>query len=456
MSARFEEHEIRRALGLPASPGRTRFDSVSTDTRQLQRGALFVALRGERFDGHAFLSRAAAKGALGAVIEEGVVPPELDLEWFVVPDTTRALGDLARYYRRRCAARVIGVTGSSGKTTVKEMLAGVLSAERPAHATSGNLNNQIGVPLTILDAPPAAEFWVLEMGSNAPGEIARLASIAEPDDALVTTVGPAHLEGFGDEVGVLREKLSLVRAAKPAGAVVVGERPEVLGNSATEIRPDTIVAGLDTRATWHPDRWGIGATSAWFERAGTRYEIAVGGEHHLRDAILASSMAEAVGIRSPAIVEGLASYRPVGMRGALLQLGRITLVADCYNANPESFEAAIEFCVNAFPDRRLMAVVGSMLELGPQSAAAHQRIARALIDAGFSRVVALGEFRPAFDALSGTTNGARVTSVPNPADAVTTLASDLTGDEVILVKASRGERLERVVEGLSEQFAAGG
>jgi UDP-N-acetylmuramoyl-tripeptide--D-alanyl-D-alanine ligase len=455
MSARFEGHEVRRALGLAASPGRIHFDSVSTDTRQLRKGALFVALRGERFDGHEFLSRAARKGALGAVVEKGIVLPDLDLEWFVVSDTARALGDLARYYRRRCAARVIGVTGSSGKTTVKEMLASVLGAERPTHATSGNLNNHIGVPLTILDAPPATEFWVLEMGSNAPGEIARLASIAEPDDALVTTVGPAHLAGFGDEAGVLREKLSLVRAAKPAGNVVVGERPAVLGTAAAEIRPDTVVAGLDSSCAWRPDRWEIGAASAWFERTGSRFEIPVGGEHHLRDAILAAAMADAVGIDSAAIATGLAAYRPVGMRGAVRQIGQLTLVADCYNANPESFEAAIEYCVNAFPDRRLTAVVGSMLELGSQSAAAHERIARAMIEAGFSRVVALGEFRPAFDALSGTTNGTRVTSVSKPADAVTTLASDLVGDEVILVKASRGERLERVVEALAEQFGAG-
>lgn len=455
MSARFEGHEVRRALGLAASPGRIHFDSVSTDTRQLRKGALFVALRGERFDGHEFLSRAARKGALGAVVEEGVVLPDLDLEWFVVSDTARALGDLARYYRRRCAARVIGVTGSSGKTTVKEMLASVLGAERPTHATSGNLNNHIGVPLTILDAPPATEFWVLEMGSNAPGEIARLASIAEPDDALVTTVGPAHLEGFGDEAGVLREKLSLVRAAKPAGNVVVGERPAVLGTAAAEIRPDAVVAGLDSSCAWHPDLWDIGAASAWFERAGSRYEIPVGGEHHLRDAILAAAMADAVGIESTAIATGLAAYRPVGMRGAVRQIGRLTLVADCYNANPESFEAAIEYCVNAFPDRRLTAVVGSMLELGSQSDSAHEYIARALIEAGFSRVVALGKFRPAFDSLSETTNGTRITSVARPDDAVAALVPDLTGDEVILVKASRGERLERVVDGLAEQLGTG-
>ncbi len=452
MSARFEGHEVRRALGLPPSPVRVRFDSVSTDTRQLRKGALFVALRGERFDGHEFLARAASKGASGAVIDERCVAPDLDLEWYVVPDTTLALGDLARHYRRRCAARVIGVTGSSGKTTVKEMLARVLGAERPTHATSGNFNNQIGLPLTILAAPPDTEYWVLEMGSNAPGEIARLASIAEPDDALVTTVGPAHLEGFGDEAGVLREKLSLVRAAKSAGSIVVGGRPEHLGTAATAIRPDTIVAGLEPGADWRPDRWKIGATSVEFERSGRSYEVPVGGEHHLRDAVLAAAMADAIGIGSAAIAKGLAAYRPLGMRGALQQIGRLTLIADCYNANPESFEAAIEYCVTAFPDRRLTAVVGSMLELGPGSAAAHQRIARSLIDAGFSRVVALGDFRPAFETLSGTTNGTRITSAAEPVDAVQTLASELRGDEVVLIKASRGARLERVVEGLAERF----
>ncbi len=455
MSARFEGHEVRRALGLAASASRVRFDSVSTDTRNLQKGALFIALRGGRHDGHEFLARAARKGAAGAVVEDGHALPDLDVEWFVVPDTTRALGDLARHYRRRCAARVIGVTGSSGKTTVKEMLAGVLGAERSTHATSGNLNNQIGVPLTILAAPPDTDFWVLEMGSNSPGEIARLASMAEPDDALVTTVGPAHLEGFGDEAGVLREKLSLVRAAQVAGSVVVGERPATLGAAATEIRSDTIVAGLESSSDWHPDRWEVGAESAWFERHGRRYDLPVGGEHHLRDAVLAAAMAEAVGIGSGAIAAGLAAYRPVGMRGALRQLGRLTLVADCYNANPESFEAAIQYCVKAFPDRRLTAVVSSMLELGSQSTAAHERIARSLIEAGFSRVVALGEFRPAFDSLSRISNGMQVTSVARPADAVTTLAAELTGDEVVLVKASRGERLERVVDGLAKQFGAG-
>lgn len=452
MSARFEAHEVSRALGLAPTGRRVSFESISTDTRKLTRGALFVALAGERFDGVEFLEQAARRGAVGAVVPEGRALPNLDIEWYAVPDTTVALGELARAYRRRCARRVIGVTGSSGKTTVKEMLAGAIAAERSVHATEGNFNNQIGVPLTILAAPPDADVWVLEMGSNAPGEIARLAAIAEPDDALVTTVGPAHLEGFGDESGVMREKLALVRAAKPAGCVVVGEKPALLGSSAREIRPDTRVAGLGSGADWRPETWGVEAFTCWFERGGVRYEIPVGGEHHLRDALLAAAMAEAVGVAPGEIAEGLSGYRPVGMRGALRQFGGLTVVADCYNANPESFSSAIEYCVGAFPDRPLTAVVGSMLELGPRSAAAHEQVARALIEAGFDLIVALGEFGPAFDRLSGASNGARLARAENIDAAVESLAAALTGNEVILVKASRGERLERVIEELEARF----
>ncbi|MCL7937177.1 MAG: UDP-N-acetylmuramoyl-tripeptide--D-alanyl-D-alanine ligase [marine benthic group bacterium] len=455
MSAQFDGHEIRRALGLPGSSQRVRFGSVSTDTRQLKKGALFVALSGDRFDGFDYLERAARKGALGAVVQEGRELPPLDLEWFQVPDTTRALGDLARLYRRRCAARVVGVTGSSGKTTVKEMLACAIGGERRVHATEGNFNNLIGVPLTVLAAPPDAEVWVLEMGSNAPGEIARLAAIAEPDDALITTIGPAHLEGFGDESGVLREKLALVRAARPAGSVVVGEKPSLLGRSAREIRADARVAGLDDDADWRPDRWGIDATTCWFERGGTRYVVPAGGEHHLRDAILAAAMAEAIGVSSAGVSGGIAQYRPVGMRGALRQLGELTIVADCYNANPESFAAAIDYCVKAFPGRRLAAVVGSMLELGAHSNLAHEEVARSLVEAGFAQVVALGDFGPAFERLSAAANGTRVERASSAASAVEAIAARLTGDEVILVKASRGERLERVIEGLEARFGEG-
>ena len=232
MSAVFEGHEVRRAMGVATGGKSRRYEGVAIDSRRVSQGNLFIALQGARVDGFDYLEQAARRGAVGAVIPADRTPPDLDLEWFPVANTLRALGELARHARRRGGARVIGITGSSGKTTAKEMLALALSETAPTWATPGNLNSLSGLPLAIFDADPDAKYWVLEMGSSAPGEISRLASIAEPNDAIVTTVGAAHLEGLGNLDGVLREKLSLIRAAQPSGKVVVGEVPLRLATAA--------------------------------------------------------------------------------------------------------------------------------------------------------------------------------------------------------------------------------
>ncbi|MFQ5529571.1 MAG: UDP-N-acetylmuramoyl-tripeptide--D-alanyl-D-alanine ligase [Gemmatimonadota bacterium] len=450
MSAVFESHEIRRALGLAQGSAARRYVGVSFDSREVEQDTLFVALRGARVDGMDFLEQAARRGAAGAIVPADRELPDLDLEWFAVPDTLSALGDLARFARRRCGARVVGVTGSSGKTTVKEMLALALSEAAPTWATPGNLNSLTGLPLAILRADTDASFWVIEMGSSSPGEIARLTAIAEPDDAVVTTVGAAHLEGFGDIGGVLREKLSLIRMAQGAGSVVVGELPAALAHAARQIRDDVMVAGLETGAEYHPDHHEVGAESVSFERSGIEYRLHVGGEHHLRDALLAAAMAEQLGVEPEAVSRGLGKFRPLGMRGALLRAGKLTIIADCYNANPESFEAAIHYCETAFPGRTRSAVVASMLELGEDSAEAHRGVARRLLDAGFDRIFALGEFRGAFEQTSN--GGHRVAQVDSVSDAVAGIASGASDGEVVLVKASRGERLERVVEELVERY----
>ncbi|MFQ5888455.1 MAG: UDP-N-acetylmuramoyl-tripeptide--D-alanyl-D-alanine ligase [Gemmatimonadota bacterium] len=450
-AAAFGSDELRRIFGLPRNGTDSRFTSVSTDTRDLKPGSLFIALRGERFDGADFLEEAAARGALGAVVPRGREDVKIDLEWFPVADPARALADLAAHYRMRRGARVVGVTGSSGKTTVKEMIGHALGGVLRVHRTRGNLNNQIGVPLSILAAPEEAEVWVLELGSSAPGEIARLAEISAPDDAVVTTVGPAHLEGLGDEIGVMAEKMALLRGAAPEGAVVVGEIPAVLPKEARRLRRDTVVAGLGPACDFVPDRWHVGPAGVAFERRGVEYRVGVGGEHHLRDALLAAAVAESLGVPAREAALGLANYRPVGMRGALRQLGRLTVVADCYNANPESFEAAIRYCIEAFPGRRLTAAVGSMLELGARAAEAHRAVAKRIVEAGFELVVATGDFREAFESISRP-NGTTVLQSEGPEDMWAALGSHLTGEEVVLVKASRGVRLERVVERLEEQF----
>lgn len=452
MSARFESHEVRRALGLSQSESSRRYSSVAIDSRAVERGGLFVALPGERVDGADFVSQAARRGAAGAIVPAGRSFDVEGIELFAVPDTLRALGDLARFARRRSGARVVGVTGSSGKTTVKEMLALALTEHGETWATPGNLNSLTGLPLTILRATPGAGYWVLEMGSNAPGEIARLTAIAEPDDAVVTTVGKAHLEGFGDIDGVLREKLALVRGAQPAGRVVVGDLPPTLPAAARRIRDDVIVAGLEETSGFRPERFETGAESARFDHGGVTYALQVGGEHHLRDAVIAAALAAAVGVPAEAAARGLSRYRPVGMRGAIVRAGTLTIVADCYNANPESFEAAIRFCETSFPGRPRSAVVGSMLELGPDAAAAHRATARRLLEAGFQRIFPLGEFREAFgDVVTETPRDetpVHVSAADSVEAVVDELLSGTSPGEVVLVKASRGERLERVVESL--------
>lgn len=456
MTAALRSSEIRGALGLPAPDGpERRYTSASVDSRTLEPGALFVALPGERHHGFEFLGDAARAGARGAIVPADRRPPDgIDLEWFPVEDPLRALGRLAAERRRRSGARVVGITGSSGKTTVREMLTAALSTARRVHSTEGNRNSQIGLPLTVLAADGDEEVWVLELGTSAPGEIARLTEIASPDDALITTVGPAHLERLGDERGVLEEKLDLLRGARPGGCCVVGELPPRLPEAAREIREDVVVAGLGT-ADYRPDEWEVRGDRVAFFREGIRYELRVGGEHHLRDALLAAAMAEGLGLTGEETATGLRSYRPLGRRGRLRRLNGLRLLEDCYNANPESFEAAIRQCASGFPDRPRLAVVGSMLELGERSAEEHRRIAGRLVEAGFGTVVATGAFVEAFADLNGSP-GTRVVEASGPEEAGRRAAELLGGGEVVLVKGSRGAELELAVAVLEERFGGPG
>jgi len=415
---------------------------------------LFIALRGRRSDGADFLSDAALAGATGAIVSTGREDPTLPLEYFCVADPLEALGRLAGRARERTTARVIAITGSSGKTTVKEMIALALSGERRVYKTEGNLNSRVGLPLTILRAPLESDVWVLEVGASEPGEIRALAEIAAPDDAVVTTTGPAHLEAFGDESRVLDEKLELVRCASPTGSVIVGELPPQLPAAAEGIRPDVIVAGLGETATYRPDRVETRAEMVGFERDGVWVELPVGGEHHLRDALIATAAGTRLGVSLETVAHGLARYAPLGHRGAIRRVGGLTVLADCYNANPESFRAAIAHCHDLFPGRRLAAFVGSMLELGAHEANAHREVAEDLLGSGFALVAATGAFASVeFDALGA--NGVRVFQADAPAEVWEAFAGELRGDEVILVKASHGARLDGVLDRLEARFGGG-
>ena len=438
---------VAEALGIRA-PANLTFSGVSTDTRHLPPGTLFVALKGERFDAHDFLADAKGKGAAAAVVRSGT--PSVDgLPFFEVRDPLAALGLLARARRRLLApgSPVVAVTGSSGKTSTKEMILAVLGTTYRVHATAGNLNNLVGVPLTILGAPDDAEALVVEAGASVPGEIPRLRDVIEPTIAVITNVGYAHVEGFGSLAGVMQEKLALLEGARVA---VVGTDPAALAAEARR-RVPTIVAGADPPADVRPDAAelddGGHARIVWRGHAVT---LPVVGFHHIENAMLALAVGREGGADPARAVAALAGVRLPPGRGAVLELGRLTVIDDTYNANPASLRWAVKFAdwLARRRGRPLAVVVGSMLELGAESDKLHAAAAAEIAALGPALVAAVGDFAPAFEPYRQAL-GDRLLTAPDAPALGPKLRAALRGDEVVLLKASRGVALERVLPHLN-------
>ena len=437
---------VAAALGGRGPSSRT-FSGVSTDTRTLKSGELFVALVGERFDAHTMLDQARAAGAGAAVVRAGT-PAVAGLPFFEVPDTLVALGHLARYRRQRLEknAPVIAVTGSSGKTGTKEMLRAALATRWRTHATAANLNNLVGVPLTILGAPPDAEALVIEAGASVLGEIARLRDIIQPTISVITNVAPAHLEGFGSLQGVMQEKLSLIEGVPLA---VVGTEPPALASAARR-RTRTIIAGLGESADVRPEACELDdmgrAIVVW---QGHRVTLPLAGRHHAENAMIALAAAAAAGADPARAVGALVDAQPPGGRGTLGQVGGLTVIDDTYNANPGSLAKAVEFAdwLAQHRGRPLAVVVGSMLELGAESDKLHAALAAEIARRGPALVAAVGAFVPAFEPHRRSL-GERLLTAADAEELGPKLRAALRGDEVVLLKASRGVALERVLRHL--------
>ena len=430
------------------APANLTFSGVSTDTRHLTPGTLFVALKGEHFDAHDFLADAKGKGAAAAVVRSGT--PSVDgLPFFEVRDPLAALGLLARARRRLLApgSPVVAVTGSSGKTSTKEMIHAVLATTCRVHATAGNLNNLVGVPLTILGAPDDTEALVVEAGASVPGEIPRLRDVIEPTIAVITNVGYAHVEGFGSLAGVMQEKLALVDGARVA---VVGTDPAELAVEARRRAP-TVVAGTAPAADVRPDAAELDEAGrpriVWRGHAVT---LPVVGFHQIENAMLALAVGREGGADPARAVAALAGVRLPPGRGALLELGRLTVIDDTYNANPASLRWAVKFAhwLAGRRGRPLAVVVGSMLELGPESGKLHAAAAAEIAALDPALVAAVGEFAPAFEPYRNTL-GERLLTAPDAPALGPKLRAALRGDEVVLLKASRGVALERVLRHLN-------
>ncbi|HET7459300.1 MAG TPA: UDP-N-acetylmuramoyl-tripeptide--D-alanyl-D-alanine ligase [Gemmatimonadaceae bacterium] len=424
----------------PLPRGALPLTRVSTDTRAVGSGDLFVALAGEKFDAHDFLADAVAKGAAAVVVSKPTKASALGVPAFVVGDTLVALGALARYRRRAWGKCVIAVAGSNGKTSTKELLRAALGAKLAVHASSGNFNNRVGVPLTLLALPDDADVAVVEMGTNTPGEIAMLRAIGEPNIAVVTSIGEEHLEGLGDLAGVLREESDIFDAV--ALAITPASQPEVA--AAARGRAGRVIqAGLDAGDV-RAARWGIEPDGlGWAEVDGVTVRPPVRGAHNLRNAMLAIAAASECGVSVAEAARGIGAMPQPSMRMAWDAIGRATLINDAYNANPPSTRAALDLLAGAGAGRQRVAVLGSMRELGDKGAELHAEVARRALDSTIDVIAGVGDFAaPLREQAPG---DPRVVTAADVEDLWPLLEPRLAPDALVLLKGSRGMRLERMV-----------
>jgi len=458
---RFTHAEVIAATGArPTATARAPFDGVSTDSRTLAPGQLFVALRGERFDAHGFLADVVARGAAGAVTQSehprAAVPAGFPL--YEVADTLQALGGLGRFHRRRFNLPLGAVGGSNGKTTTKEMVGAILAVRGPALKTEGNLNNEVGLPLTLFRLQPAHVAAVVELGMNHPGEMARLTAVAEPGAALITTVQPEHLEGLGSIEGVAAAEGELFAGLSPRATAVVNlDDPHVVGQGARARGPRIGFgrgADAEVRLVESTPR-GKSGLRLVIETAGRRWPVSLGfvGEHNALNATGAFALALALGYRPEECVQGLEAARPYARRLNVVEAaGGWTVVDDCYNANPASMVAALDTARTLAAGGRVVAVLGDMLELGPGEEQEH-----VALGARVSQVASLAAFlgpRSAWTASAA--KGIESAQFLEVDPLWEWLQPRLRLGDLVLVKGSRGMRLERMVEKLTGAAASGG
>ncbi len=429
------------------------FRGVSIDTRNLREGNLFVALRGARVDAHALLRQAQEQGAAAALV---MAPDPVALPQLVVADTEVALGRLAAWQRRRLDARVIGVTGSNGKTTVKTLTATILQRCGRTHVNAGNFNNEIGLPLSLLAAPLDCEFLILEMGAGKPGDIDQLAMIAQPLVGLVNNIAPAHLERMGSLDAVAETKGALY-ASLPAEGVAVINADDAYGD-ALERRSGAsrrIRFGLSPGVDFGARDVIVHADASEFvlvtPDGEAKIRLPLPGLHNVRNALAAAALAAAVGAPLKAIVEGLGQAPAVAGRLVRIALpGGAQLIDDSYNANPGSTAAAIDLLARSEGERWL--VLGDMLELGKDAVQLHRECGEQARAAGIERLFAVGPLASESAAAFGLGGHAFADQDP----LIEALLGALHPDALVLVKGSRGSSMERVVLGLTRSRSATG
>ncbi len=459
--------DIAGAIGgrLLSGDGGASVSGISIDTRRIAAGELYVAIRGDRFDGHDFVEAALAAGAAGAVVGRplGHLPPAAvsGRALIVVPDTTRALQQLARWVRRQSGARVVAVTGSAGKTTTKDVIATFLGLRHRVMRSSGNLNNHIGLPLSLLELRHGAEVAVVELGMNHAGEIGRLVAIAEPDVRVWTNVAEVHLEFFASVDAIADAKAEILeRATEKTTLVANADDPRVMARAAG-FAGTLVTFGTERDATVTAtgiESLGIDGMAASVHAGGQTVPIRVPllGGGNLQNVLAGIAVARLFDIPLDAVGECAASLRPAAHRGDVIRLGGgVTVVDDAYNSNPRALRAALAVVAGERRFARRAAVLGEMLELGGETVALHEACGRAAAASGLSLLVTVGGAPARAMGRAAVEAGMRdadVRHADSSVEAAEIAAGEVRGGDLVLVKGSRGVATERVVERLGAAF----
>jgi UDP-N-acetylmuramoyl-tripeptide--D-alanyl-D-alanine ligase len=425
----------------------------SIDSRTLTAGDLFIAIAGERFDGHEYVQAALEKGAVGAIVAAGKDVAGDPLRLLRVEDTVKALQLLGAAARRLWGKPLLAVTGSAGKTTTKEILAHILATRFRVMKSSGNLNNHIGLPLQLLKLEAEHDLAVVEMGMNHAGEIRALGALAHHDLAVVTTVAPVHLEFFGSLKEIARAKYEIIETLHSGGVAVLNADDEYVCQFGRDFKGKVVTFGTRRAAD-------VSARNVKLHGAeGSTFELVVGsveeqvtfplvGEHNIYNALAAAAAAMERGLTPSQAAVALSSIAPPDKRGQVLQIGGATIINDCYNSNPRALAAMVDTLASMKADRRIL-VVGEMLELGPTAEALHRESGKHAAEKKIDLVIGVrGMARAVAEAACGA--GTQAQFVETPEQAGEWLAQNLRPGDAVLLKASRGVKLERAIEKLQE------
>ncbi len=449
--------EIVEATGgqLVSGSIETAVSGVSTDSRKINTGCLFIPLIGERFNGHDYIGKALEEGAAAVLTAQEVSAAE-DRCVIKVGDTSRALRDLAAFYRKKFSIPFVGITGSVGKTSTKDMIACVVGSRLKVLKTEGNLNNEIGVPLTIFNLDRNHEAAVLEMGMSGAGEISRLTAIIRPDVAVITNIGMSHIEKLGSRQNILKAKLEILEALNPGGLVVLNGDDALLAGMKDLLKFRTVFYGMDEGVDYRACNINShGESGTFFDLAagGREYNIhiPVPGVHNVHNALAAAAVGCELGIPMEDVVKGITDFSPSKMRMDIILFNGMKIINDAYNASPNSMEAGISVLCEIGLKSRKIAVLGDMLELGEWAEEAHFNVGKYASAAGTDEIIAVGDnarFIAEGALFAGHPQG-KVKYFQENAEALTHLQKDLKPGDVVLVKGSRGMKMEEIVKALT-------